>query len=391
MKRLLLLLITVSLLFTMIPHASAASQMTLSVLNASVLNAAGTEVCVPVLATPGFRYAAGIADIHWDAEVLSLKEVLFDEKAAPDNGSAPITDTGSYRISVGDYRAEKNYIGNGVFFTLIFAVKANAKSGNYAIQIQNAEFYNKDMERLYTETADGFVTISDGGLFSLAVESVSLEKDTKTFQTAVIAEQNPGYAAAIVDIIWNPEMFILQSVTFEESAAPDLATREIENNGCFRVSFGNYEAYQDYKQTGVLFTLQFQLAASAEPGEYIISLANADVVNSSLLPLDTVQSDGIVRIMGDKSDTITTATTSKATMTMTITTTTTSKATTTAATTTTTSKATTTTTAATTTTSKATTTTATTTTTSKATTTTAATTTTSKATTTTTAITTTTS
>ncbi|MBR4200050.1 MAG: hypothetical protein IKQ91_02085 [Oscillospiraceae bacterium] len=307
MKRILSILLAISLLCLMIPDVYAAAEMRLSIMGVSAKAEAGTEVRVPVMASDGFRYAAGIVDVSWDPEALILKEVEFTDHFAPDNGSAPVTNSGEYRVSVGDYNAEQNYIGNGVFFTLIYEVAENVKPASYKIELTNSAFYDKHMDPVYVEKTTGYVTLSVCGTLSLAVQSVTAAPNAESISVPVTAERNDGFAAAIVDVIWDPDALILNGIAFNDKLAPDNNTRPVDNSGHMCISFGSGETYKDFTGSGTFFTLEFLPAKNIVQEKYEISLADPDAVSSALLPLNVETKSGVILITDQPEAAITTA------------------------------------------------------------------------------------
>ena len=415
MKHRLIALLTAGImLLSLTPSGvSAASELVLSADSVSAELHEGGTVLVPVRAEGNPGYVAGTVDVKWDNTALELKKITYDAELAPANSPSPLSDTGKYRLAFGNYLATENFTGNGTFFTLEFEIRTGAAAGNYQIYLTDNGIYSTDYSAIPTVMNPGTVTLTDGSEMLVSADTVSAEiPAAEQIRVPVRAEKNPGYAAANMNVRWNPEALVLKDVEYNDTLAPANSPAEVRNSGFYRACFGDFFATENFTDEGVLFTLVFEAAADAEAGEYTILLEMPEYVDCNIDSVTASLSDGVVKL-SKKAETTTakeTTTTTKATTTTTpkVTTTTTTKATTTTTketttttkATTTTTKATTTSTKETTTTTKATTTTtnATTTTTTKATTsttkaitaTTKATTTTTKATTTTTKVTTTT-
>lgn len=138
--------------------ARAAGTMVLEVgqVEASVTD---TEVKVPIRATTNPGYGAGIITVTWAKDKLALKNVTYSA-AAPNNGSAPVTNSGSYRIAFGDHLKTTDYTGTGVFFTLTFGIPAGAVPGEVPIHISATDVQDGNVNPVTVYSTSGKVTLT---------------------------------------------------------------------------------------------------------------------------------------------------------------------------------------------------------------------------------------
>ena len=116
----------------------------------------GATVDVPVTATYNAGYRRGSLMVSWDEDALQLTDVKYTT-SAPKNGSAAISNTGSYTVKFG---GSLTYSETGTFFTLKFKVKSGATNGKYAIGLGNAEVFAPSGDRIATSLTSGSVTVS---------------------------------------------------------------------------------------------------------------------------------------------------------------------------------------------------------------------------------------
>lgn len=139
--------------------AVTANSMSLEVGHVTAL-ITDTEVKVPISATVNTGYGAGIITVEWDKSKLELTDVLFSDAVPADNGSAPVSNSGSYKIAFGDDFTSAPYTGIGTLFTLIFRIPSGAAAGTIPVKIRSADIQNTDIENMRVTTADGSVTLS---------------------------------------------------------------------------------------------------------------------------------------------------------------------------------------------------------------------------------------
>ena len=128
---------------------------------ASCKISADAEVRVPVSATVNPGYAAAALVIQWDPDALVLKNVEYNADLAPANQPAPVSNSGSYRVSFGNFLATENFTEAGVFFTLVFGVADQAKPETYEISLSKPVFLDKDVRRIEAECISGSVLLEE--------------------------------------------------------------------------------------------------------------------------------------------------------------------------------------------------------------------------------------
>ena len=319
----------------------AAADLAISADSVTAELKAGETVSVPVRADTNVGYAAGSVDVEWDSTALTLKKVVFTE-LAPDNGSAAIANSGSYRVMFGDYLAESNISETGIFFTLEFEISAAAIAGDYAILLENANLCDKDNQAVSASLHSGMISLTGDapeGAFALSAAKTEVTVgDNGEILVPVTADSNPGFVSGQVDVLWNADALMLKRVEFTD-LAPDNGSAEIVNDGNYRVMFGSYTAAKNDTGTGTLFTLVFIPKTDLLAGEYAVLLADPSLLNYNIEQIPLTVSAGKIIVKEQTTTTstttfteTTTTTTSAAKPTQTATSTTTTKPTTTSAT-----------------------------------------------------------
>ena len=125
---------------------------------------ADTGIRVQVSADVNTGYAAGAMTVHWNQDALVLRAVEFNAKLAPDNQSAPLSNSGSYHICFGSYLAEENFTGTGRLYTLIFDAAENAEPDTYAITFDKFDILDKEINKVTVSCTNGAVTLEEGDI-----------------------------------------------------------------------------------------------------------------------------------------------------------------------------------------------------------------------------------
>ena len=126
---------------------------------------------MPVYAEQNPGYAVGSVTVSWDADALILKAVEYNAELAPANQPAPVKNSGSYRVSFGDYLATENYTGTGELFTLVFTVSENAEAKVYPITFSKPDFVDKDLNNITAACENGAVTLGSSMTTAAATTS----------------------------------------------------------------------------------------------------------------------------------------------------------------------------------------------------------------------------
>ena len=299
---------------------------------------AGETVLLPVRASVNTGYAAGTLDVEWDSSVLILKAVQYDSELAPQNNASTIGKDGSYRLAFGSYLAAEHFTGTGVFFTLEFEIAANANPGNYSIALRNPVVYDNDLHKLSVTAADGNVTLQEPetttttadttttttGTTTTTAETATTTTGTATTESTVAASadlvlsaesvtavcsagrtvilqisaaENTGYAAGTLDVEWDSSALILKAVQYDSALAPMNQAAPIGEGGRYRLAFGSYIAAENFSETGVFFTLEFEIAENAKPGSCTIALRNPTIYNNDIQRISVTAADGNVTLL----------------------------------------------------------------------------------------------
>ena len=135
----------------------------------------------------------------------------------------------------------------------------------------------------------------------ISADSITAEcKSGTEISIPVSAEQNNGFAAGTVDIVWDKSVLELKSVTFTENA-PDNGSGAL-TQGRYRVSFGNYLLSENYDKTGELFTLSFEITDTATAGDHLVALENAVVYDTDLNAVSVSLNSANVSLSGETSE-----------------------------------------------------------------------------------------
>ena len=311
MKRIFTSLLTAVLLLFMVVPASAfaAAGLVLSADTLSMELKAGQTFEVPIHADVNSGYIVGAVDVTWNSSALMLKSVKYSEELAPKNNAADVTNSGSYRLNFGSYLVKENYTGTGVFFTLEFEITAAAAAGTYPIKLTNAGIYDKDIKAVSAEMRSGSVTLTNGGELKLAAGNAEAIIGTdKEIEIPVSATANPGYATGLVDVRWDTSQLKLKDVKYNETLAPKNNAADVTNSGSYRANFGSYIATDNFKETGVFFTLVFEITDTATEGSTTVQLCSPEALSKDAVKLAVTVSSGTVKL-AKKAETTTTTTT----------------------------------------------------------------------------------
>ena len=164
MKRVLicLLLLVFGLQFPL--TVSAASQQTVFIQNIKESVVAGESFTCEVALKGNKGLITGAVKVEWPKEDLKLTKVAFGS-IMPDNGSAPLSaeNKGVHTVTFGSDTATKNYVTDGVLFTLTFEALESASGGEKTIALSYAhnedDFLNFDLDAVPVLFENGKITI----------------------------------------------------------------------------------------------------------------------------------------------------------------------------------------------------------------------------------------
>jgi len=121
-------------------------------------------------------------------------------------------------------------------------------------------------------------------------------------QVPVSITSNPGLVVGRVNVAWDHETLNLTSITYGTGLGQNNDSPEIINDGSYLVSFGDYTPGEDpgenWEETGVLFTLNFEVLEGAEAGTYPITLTGKsdDFLNNDVQEKAVAFTDGSVEL-----------------------------------------------------------------------------------------------
>lgn len=302
-KRFISLLTAAVMLLSAQPlHSDAADSLVLRAGSVTTAFKSGKTISVPVSADANPGYAAGMLDVCWDAEALRLTTVHFDTEKAPDNGSAAVVSDGCYRVSFGDPLATEDYTADGTFFTLVFKITDQARPADYAVTLEHASVYDKDIAAVPAVTYAGIVSLTgepaaeDNAMILTAGNAEAACGESTELRIPVTASANPGYVSGVCDILWNADALTLKDVEYDDTLAPNNGSGEIVSDGSYRVAFGNYLAEKNYTETGTLFTLVFTVSKDAPAGDYTVIPANLNILDEDVKRVPAAAHAGTVTL-----------------------------------------------------------------------------------------------
>ena len=328
------------------------AEVEIMIANKSASRGATVEIPVTIKNNPGISGAT--LAVSYDKSVLTLTSVT--KGGVFENGSyAAYPETG-----VVQWYHTENVTGDGVLFTLQFAVNGNAQNGSYNIavglrdgipanlsnadsNVVNAQFISGVLEiasgirgdvtgdgvvaindvikvaravagnltlteaetAMADVTGDGVIAINDvvklaryvaGNLASLqSAEAASLSggesavievatvsgKPSETVRVPVSVISNPGIAGAQLDVLFDSGLTLKNIVQGDVLSAgtfnPDISTGRIQW----------YYDQANVTNTGVLFTLEFEISANAKNGDaYAVTVNLKDGITANLSDYD---------------------------------------------------------------------------------------------------------
>ena len=110
----------------------------------------------------------------------------------------------------------------------------------------------------------------------------------------VFSKENSGYAIGLMNVNWNAEALTLKAVEYNAELAPENQAAPITNSGCYRISFVNYLAREDFTGTGKLFTLVFAPAENVAAATYPITFDSFDFIDHDMNDLTVSCTEGAV-------------------------------------------------------------------------------------------------
>lgn len=137
---------------------------------------------------------------------------------------------------------------------------------------------------------------------SLSVQSTEVNlQEGATVTVPIVATENTGYCSGVIDLTWDADALVLESIDYNSSLSPEYNPAPITNDGFYKINFGDEAASENYVGTGTFFTLSFTIAADAKSGKYDIVISNADVMNTDIESVTTNLSSGAVTLKGEES------------------------------------------------------------------------------------------
>ena len=187
MKRILVWLLSVAMVmgFAVVP-ASAAGAQTVSGETKEV-NMADGSFTYNVSIENNAGNAVAAVKVTWPETELELTGVTFGT-IMPDAATPAATNSGSFKVSLGDDMATANYEGDGVLFTMNFNILDAATAGAKTIGLDFGtaadDFMDINMDTVETTFVPGTVTLVDGETPAPAEETAKVTIDPASYTFA---------------------------------------------------------------------------------------------------------------------------------------------------------------------------------------------------------------
>lgn len=346
-KHLLSLLLVFLTVFSLLPvTCAAAGKMTIKAGSVKASLQAGDTVKVPVSFADNPTYEYGYVVASWDKSALTLQSVEYTKLAPAQASAAPITDTGSYKVSFGDMMTYDPFKGDGTAFTLVFSIASGAKAGNYPIKLSEAEVYDFDINTIPAVAQSGSVTLSGSGASTdksnnqtgqagksaqnnnnnqnggnktddRAQQSANASRQQQTrdgkltvdigsvtgaskkgteIKLPVSFSQNTGYAYGNMTFTWDQNAMELKNVEYNDKLAPAMGSVQ-KNDGRATVSVGTQN--NTFTGTGTAFTLVFAVKDNAAEKSYAVKISKKEFYDSNISEINTSVVNGEVVLTKD--------------------------------------------------------------------------------------------
>ena len=304
-KRILAIALVALLIASVVPMAvSAAGTMSISAGTVEATLKAGDTVKVPVSFTENSGYGYGYVVAGWDSSALVLTDVEYTALAPKQSSAAPVENDGSYKVSFGDMMTTTPFTGTGEAFNLVFTISETATAGDYTITLSNDEVYDPDIDTVTTSATGGTVTLKTDAPEPPATAKLSMEAGTcttdlvagDTVTVPVNFTENSGYGYGYVTASWDKDALELTNVTYTSLAPKQSSAAPIENDGTYKVSFGDMMATAPFEGTGEAFSLVFTITSAATAGDYTIGLSDTEVYTTEIVTMDSEAASGKVTL-----------------------------------------------------------------------------------------------
>ncbi len=267
LKKILSLLVVVSMLFTMFTTVSfAADEATLVV--SSVSAKRGETVLVEVTAANNPGIAVADIKVNYDNTALKLISVedggIWGEELHSDKLTA-----NPYTLFWNNSTAEESITANGVIATLEFEVLEGADFRDYEITLAQ-DILDADTDAVEFELVAGKVTV-ENPVAALTVSSASA-KAGETADVTITSENNPGIAVAKVMVDYDSAALKLSEVADGNIWGEDLHSDKLTADP-YTLFWNNSTAEESITADGVIATLKFEVLAGAEAKDYDITIS----------------------------------------------------------------------------------------------------------------------
>ena len=118
-----------------------------------------------------------------------------------------------------------------------------------------------------------------------------------TVKVPVDFTKNPGYGYGYVRVNWDKDSLVLTDIEYNNALAPKQSSAApIENDGTYKVSFGDMMTTTPFVGTDTAFTLVFKVSDTAAQGDYAITLSDDEVYDCDINIIDSASVDGKVTL-----------------------------------------------------------------------------------------------
>ena len=137
---------------------------------------------------------------------------------------------------------------------------------------------------------------------SMSISAGTVEADLKagdTVKVPVSFTENSGYGYGYVVANWDSSALVLTDVEYTSLAPKQASAAPIDNDGSYKVSFGDMMTMTPFEGTGEAFSLVFTISDTATAGDYNITLSDDEVYDCDIDPVTTSATGGTVTLKTD--------------------------------------------------------------------------------------------
>ncbi|MEE0958228.1 MAG: hypothetical protein UH734_09160, partial [Ruminococcus sp.] len=147
--------------------------------------------------------------------------------------------------------------------------------------------------------------VVDGDFIIDAQEVTAAPVAGTTVKVPVEFTKNPGYGYGYVRVNWDKDALVLTDIEYNNALAPKQASAApIDNDGTYKVSFGDMMSMIPFEGTGTAFNLVFTVSDTATAADYAITLSEDEVYDCEINTIKSAVIDGKVTLANEEPTTV---------------------------------------------------------------------------------------